>query len=160
MKRHKRSRSRVRNSVAVAAVGALAVGIVSIPAAPAHAADTITAADQAYFSYYGFDRARAKGYTGEGVTIAMIDGKVNTSVPELAGANITVKTPCTINSSPAVETHGTGVASILVSADYGVAPKVSLLAYQGTFGADGDQGSSDCDDPSGVTKDSQPWLLN
>lgn len=160
MKGRKRSRSRVRNSVAVAAVGVLAAGIVSIPTAPAHAADTITAADQAYFSYYGLDRARAKGYTGEGVTIAMIDGKVNTSVPELAGANITVKTPCTINSSPALETHGTGVASILVSADYGVAPKVSLLAYQGTFGADGDQGSSDCDDPSGVTKDSQPWLLN
>ena len=160
MKRHKRSRSRLRNSVAVAAVGVLAAGIVSIPAAPANAADTITAADQAYFSYYGFDRARAKGYTGEGVTIAMIDGKVTTSIPELAGANITVKTPCTINSSSAVETHGTGVASILVSADYGVAPKASLLAYQGTFGADGDQGSSDCDDPSGVTKDSQPWLLN
>ncbi len=160
VKGRKRSRSRVRNSVAVAAVGVLAAGIVSIPTAPAHAADTITAADQAYFSYYGLDRARAKGYTGEGVTIAMIDGKVNTSVPELAGANITVKTPCTINSSPALETHGTGVASILVSADYGVAPKVSLLAYQGTFGADGDQGSSDCDDPSGVTKDSQPWLLN
>ena len=160
MKRHKRSRSRVRNSVAVAAVGVLAAGIVSIPAAPAHAADTITAADQAYFSYYGLDRARAKGYTGEGVTVAMIDGKVTTSIPELAGANITVKTPCTINSSSAVETHGTGVASILVSADYGVAPKASLLAYQGTFGADGDQGSSDCDDPSGVTKDSQPWLLN
>ena len=160
MKRHKRSRSQLRNSVAVAAVGVLAAGIVSIPAAPANAADTITAADQAYFSYYGFDRARAKGYTGEGVTIAMIDGKVTTSIPELAGANITVKTPCTINSSSAVETHGTGVASILVSADYGVAPKASLLAYQGTFGADGDQGSSDCDDPSGVTKDSQPWLLN
>lgn len=97
VKRRKRSRSRVRISVAVAAVGVLAMGIVSIPAAPAHAADTITAADQAYFSYYGLDRARAKGYTGEGVTIAMIDGKVNTSVPELAGANITVKTPCTIN---------------------------------------------------------------
>ena len=160
MKRHKRSRSRVRNSVAVAAVGVLAAGIVSIPAAPAHAADTLTAADQAYFSYYGLARARAKGYTGEGVTVAMIDGKVTTSIPELAGANITVKTPCTINSSSAVETHGTGVASILVSADYGVAPKASLLAYQGTFGADGDQGSSDCDDPSGVTKDSQPWLLN
>ena len=88
MKRRKRSRSRVRNSVAVAAVGALAAGIVSIPAAPAHAADTITAADQAYFSYYGLDRARAKGYTGEGVTIAMIDGKVNTSVPELAGEGL------------------------------------------------------------------------
>ena len=87
--RRKHSRSRARNSVAVAAVGALAAGIVSIPATPAHAADTITAADQAYFGYYGFDRARAKGYTGKGVTIAMIDGKVDTSVPELAGANIT-----------------------------------------------------------------------
>ena len=65
MKRRKRSRSRVRNSVAVAAVGALAAGIVSIPAAPAHAADTITAADQEYFSYYGLDRAR-EGLHGRG----------------------------------------------------------------------------------------------
>ena len=94
----KKRRARARNCVAVAAVGALAAGIVSIPAAPANAADTITAADQAYFAYYGLDRARAKGYTGEGVTIAMIDGKVDTSVSELAGADITVKIPCTINS--------------------------------------------------------------
>ncbi len=161
MVRAKRNRrTRVRNSVAVAAVGALAAGIVSIPAAPAHAADTITAADQAYFSYYGFDRARAKGYTGEGVTIAMIDGKVNTSVPELAGANITVKTPCTINSSPAVETHGTGVASILVSADYGVAPKVSLLAYQMNLGADGDTPGQDCLDSGSALRSEGVWLLN
>ena len=161
MVRAKRNRRlRVSHSVAVAAVGALAAGIVSIPAAPAHAADTITAADQAYFSYYGFDRARAKGYTGEGVTIAMIDGKVNTSVPELAGANITVKTPCTINSSPAVETHGTGVASILVSADYGVAPKVSLLAYQMNLGADGDTPGQDCLDSGSALRSEGVWLLN
>ena len=161
MVRGKRNRrTRVRNSVAVAAVGALAAGIVSIPAAPAHAADTITAADQAYFSYYGIDRARAKGYTGEGVTVAMIDGKVNTSVPELAGANITVKTPCTINSSPAVETHGTGVASILVSADYGVAPKVSLLAYQMNLGADGDTPGQDCLDSGSALRSEGVWLLN
>lgn len=153
-------RERVRNSVAVAAVGALAAGIVSIPASPAYAADTITAADQAYFSYYGLDRARAKAYTGEGVTIAMIDGKVNTSVPELAGANITVKTPCTINSSPAVETHGTGVASILVSADYGVAPKVSLLAYQMNLGADGDTPGQDCLDSGSALRSEGVWLLN
>ena len=161
MKRRKCSQARARrNAAAVAAVGALAVGIVSIPATPAHAADTITAADQSYFSYYGLDRARAKGYTGKGVTIAMIDGKVDTSVPELAGANITVKIPCTITTLPSVESHGTGVASILVSADYGVAPKVSLLAYQGSFGGNGDRGASDCDQPGGVDKDSQPWLLN
>ena len=132
----------------------------SIPAAPAHAADTITAADQAYFSYYGLDRARAKGYTGEGVTIAMIDGKVNTSVPELAGANITVKTPCTINSSPAVETHGTGVASILVSSAYGIAPDSTLLAYQMNLGADGDTPGQDCLDSGSALRSEGVWLLN
>lgn len=137
-------RVRVRNSVAVAAVGALAAGIVSIPAAPAHAADTITAADQAYFSYYGFDRARAKGYTGEGVTIAMIDGPVDISVPELKGAKITAKETCTITSSNGSRKHGTGVASILVSDVYGIAPASSLLTYKIAFGNQGDQASEDC----------------
>ena len=137
-------RVRVRNGVAVAAVGALAAGIVSIPTAPAHAADTITAADQAYFSYYGLDRARAKGYTGEGVTIAMIDGPVDTSVPELKGAKITAKETCTITSSNGSWTHGTGVASILVSDVYGVAPGSSLLTYKIAFGNQDDQRSEDC----------------
>ena len=140
--RHRRVR--VRNSVAVAVVGALAAGIVSIPAAPANAADTITAADQAYFSYYGLDRARAKGYTGEGVTIAMIDGPVDTSVPELKGAKITAKETCTITSSNGSWTHGTGVASILVSDVYGVAPGSSLLTYKIAFGNQNDQRSEDC----------------
>ena len=160
MKRHKRSRSRMRNSVAVAAVGALAAGIVSIPAAPAHAADTITAADQSYFSYYGLDRARAKGYTGKGVTIAMIDGKVDTSVPELAGADITVKIPCTINSTPVVENHGTGVASILVSSAYGIAPNATLLAYQMNLGANGDTPGQDCLDSGNAMRSEGVWLFN
>ena len=160
MKRRKRSRSRVRNSVAAAAVGALAAGIVSIPAAPAHAADTITAADQSYFSYYGLDRARAKGYTGKGVTIAMIDGKVDTSVPELAGADITVKIPCTINSTPVVENHGTGVASILVSSAYGIAPNATLLAYQMNLGANGDTPGQDCLDSGNAMRSEGVWLFN
>ena len=160
MKRRKRSRSRVRNSVAAAAVGALAAGIVSIPASPAHAADTITAADQSYFSYYGLDRARAKGYTGKGVTIAMIDGKVDTSVPELAGADITVKIPCTINSTPVVENHGTGVASILVSSAYGIAPNATLLAYQMNLGANGDTPGQDCLDSGNAMRSEGVWLFN
>lgn len=160
MKRHKRSRSRARNCVAVAAVGALAAGIVSIPAAPAHATDTITAADQPYFAYYGLDRARAKGYTGEGVTIAMIDGKVDTSVPELAGADITVKIPCTINSTPVVENHGTGVASILVSSAYGIAPNATLLAYQMNLGANGDTPGQDCLDSGNAMRSEGVWLFN
>ena len=162
MVRAKRNRrTRVRDSVAVAAVGALAAGIVSIPAAPAHAADTITAADQAYFSYYGFDRARAKGYTGEGVTIAMIDGPVDTSVPELKGAKITAKETCTITSSNGSRKHGTGVASILVSDVYGVAPGSSLLSYTIAFGNQDDQASSDCFGGDGYVGKTEPvWVLN
>lgn len=161
MVRAKRNRrARVRNSVAAATVGALAAGIVSIPAAPAHAADTITAADQSYFSYYGLDRARAKGYTGKGVTIAMIDGKVDTSVPELAGADITVKIPCTINSTPVVENHGTGVASILVSSAYGIAPNATLLAYQMNLGANGDTPGQDCLDSGNAMRSEGVWLFN
>lgn len=152
---------RVRNSVAVAAVGALAAGIVSIPAAPAHAADAITAADQAYFSYYGLDRARAKGYTGEGVTIAMIDGPVDTSVPELKGTKITAKETCTITSSNGSRKHGTGVASILVSDVYGVAPGSSLLTYTIAFGNQGDQASEDCFGGDGYVGKTEPvWVLN
>lgn len=162
MVRAKRNRrTRVRISVAVAAVGALAAGIVSIPAAPAHAADTITAADQAYFSYYGFDRARAKGYTGEGVTIAMIDGPVDTSVPELTGAKITAKETCTITSSNGSRKHGTGAASILVSDVYGVAPGSSLLTYTIAFGNQGDQASEDCFGGDGYVGKTEPvWVLN
>ena len=156
----KKRRVRARNCVAVAAVGALAVGMVSIPAAPANAADTITAADQPYFAYYGLDRARAKGYTGEGVTIAMIDGKVDTSVPELAGADITVKIPCTINSTPVVENHGTGVASVLVSSAYGIAPNATLLAYQVNLGANGGTPGQDCLDSGNAVRSEGVWLFN
>ena len=156
----KKRRVRARNCVAVAAVGALAAGMVSIPAAPANAADTITAADQPYFAYYGLDRARAKGYTGEGVTIAMIDGKVDTSVPELAGADITVKIPCTINSTPVVENHGTGVASVLVSSAYGIAPNATLLAYQMNLGANGGTPGQDCLDSGNAVRSEGVWLFN
>lgn len=149
---------RARNAAAVAAVGALAVGIVSIPVGPAHAADTITAADQSYFSYYGLDRARAKGYTGKGVTIAMIDGRVDTSVPELAGANISVTIPCTITATSSTENHGTGVASILVAPGYGVAPDVTLLAYQTSLGKD--VSGNDCTNNRGNVRTRYSWLFN
>lgn len=101
------------------------------PLTPARADDRpITAADQAYYSYYHLDSARAKGYTGAGVTIAIIDGPVDTSVPELAGANITDKSPCSLTSSSAHRSHGTTVASLLVSDAYGTVPDATLLAYQ------------------------------
>ena len=106
---------------------ALSVGAVAVAPSSARADDTITTQD--YVSYYKLDQARAKGYTGQGVTIAMIDGTVDTSAPELAGAKITVKTPCPYKETDASRTHATAIASILVSKNYGVAPDATLIAY-------------------------------
>lgn len=106
----------------------LAVGALTLAPAPAHAADPITT--QEYFSYYHLDSARQKGYTGKGVTIALIDGPVDTSAPELAGANITDKSRCTIEAAPSDKLHGTTMATLLVSPYTGVAPDATLYSYQ------------------------------
>ena len=106
----------------------LAVSALTVAPTPAHAADPITT--QEYFSYYHLDAARQKGYTGKGVTIALIDGPVDTSAPELAGANITDKSRCTIEDSPAGVRHGTDMATFLVSPYTGVAPDATLYSYQ------------------------------
>ena len=113
---------------AAASVLALAVGALVLVPASARADDVITT--QEYFSYYHLDTARAKGYTGKGVTIALIDGPVETSAPELKGANITDKSRCTIEPSASNKTHATSLASFLVSRDYGVAPDATLHTYQ------------------------------
>ena len=140
----RRARVSAKNYAVAAVPGTRAGGAVSIPAAPAHAADPITAADQAYFAYYGLDQARAKGYTGKGVTVAIIDGEVDTSAAELKGADISLRSTCSITSSSGSKTHGTTVASILVSDSYGVSPGSSLLAYQIPFSNQGDQATDDC----------------
>ena len=106
----------------------LAVGALTVAPTPAHAADPITT--QEYFSYYHLDSARQKGYTGKGVTIALIDGPVDTNAPELAGANITDKSHCTIEDSPRGIRHATTMATLLVSPYTGVAPDATLYSYQ------------------------------
>ena len=107
---------------------ALAVGALTVAPAPAHAADPITT--QEYFSYYHLDKAREKGYTGKGVTIALFDGPVDTSAPELAGANIVDKSRCTVNDNPDGVRHATDMATLLVSPYTGVAPDATLYTYQ------------------------------
>lgn len=148
----------MRVPLAVASASAFALGLVAVPVAPAHAADTITAADQPYFAYYHLDQARAKGYTGQGVTIAMIDGPVDVTAPELRDAHITDKSPCTVDASIESKNHGTAVASVLVANEYGVAPKVSLLSYVNV-----DKTSavgSDCITPEGLDLTSNASLIN
>lgn len=149
---------RTRIAFSVACAAALALGSLALPASPARAADTITAADQPYFAYYHLDQARAKGYTGKGVTIAIIDGNVDTSAAELSDATITDKTPCTIESTHSATGHGTGTASILVARDYGVTPDATLLAYQADAG--GATPGSDCTGIGGVNLVGYPSLIN
>ena len=151
---------RLRLAGACAMTLALAAGAIALPAAPAHAADPITAADQSYFAYYHLDQARAKGYTGKGVTIALIDGEVDTSAPELAGATIIDKTPCTVTSGANSKSHGTAMASLLVSKEYGVAPEATLLAYRTSFPKDGDKAESDCRGHHGNSLYEPEWLIN
>ena len=117
----------------------LAAGALTLAPAPARAEDVITT--QEYFSYYHLDQARAKGYTGKGVTIALIDGTVDTSAPELKGANIIDKSTCVPNSSPEAKGHATLMASLLVAPNYGVAPDATLLTYSSSSTTDSSDGN-------------------
>ena len=139
---------------------ALTVGTAELPAGPARAADTITAADQPYVSYYRLDELHAAGLTGEGVTIALIDGEVDTKAPELSSATITDKTPCTVTSSPFARTHGTAVASIISADGYGIAPSATILSYRSSLSGQGDVSGDDCRGDFGVRKDSYASLAN
>ena len=107
---------------------ALAVGALTLAPAPAQADDA--APTQEYFSYYHLDSARAKGYTGKGVTIALIGSPVDTSNAALQGAKVTDKSRCTVEASPEGIRHGTDMAIILVSSKNGVAPDATLNTYQ------------------------------
>ena len=140
----------------LASASVLAVGALALVPAPARADDAITT--QEYFSYYHLDTARAKGYTGKGVTIALFDGPVDTSAPELKGANITDKSRCTIEAAPSSKTHGTAMASLLVSRDYGVAPDATLLTYQSATVNDASLGS--CENVGGKRYNSIAHLIN
>ena len=129
----------------VASALVLAAGALALVPAPAHADGAVPS--QEYFSYYHFDTARAKGYTGKGVTIAVIDGPVDTSNPALKGANITDKSRCTIQASPEGIRHGTDMAIILVSPISGVAPDATLYTYQAS--TDGTISNGSCDSKRG-----------
>mgnify|MGYP000917873858 CR=1 FL=1 len=149
-----------RAARAAACTAALSVATAALPAGPAHAADTITAADQPYYAYYHLDQARAKGYTGQGVTIALLDGEVDTTAPELTGATITDKTPCTVTTSLASKRHATAVASILSAPQYGVAPQATLLAYRSPVTDDKNAYGDDCHSRNGIAEGHQAALIN
>ena len=129
----------------IASALALAAGALALAPAPAHADGAVPS--QEYFSYYPLNTVHQKGITGKGVTIAVIDGPVDTSNPALKGANITDKSRCTIQDSPEGIRHGTDMAIILVSPISGVAPDATLYTYQAS--TDGTISNGSCDSKGG-----------
>ena len=101
-------------------------------APPARAEDTITT--QPYVDLLNLGALKELGISGKGITIALIDGPVDTSAPELQGADITTVTPCPYTPTPDSISHGTAMASLLVSPDYGIAPGAKILHYAIPFG--------------------------
>jgi len=109
---------------------------------PAFAAPITT---QPYLDTVGITQLRAQGLDGTGVKIALIDGPVDTSVPELQGVTVVKKAFCDVDYVPASIAHATEIASILASPSYGWAPKATILNYTVPV---------DSDIPAGETGDS------
>ena len=113
------------------------------PAAPATAVDRkVRVSDEEYYSRYDLDALRAQGYTGEGVIIAVIDGHIDTSIPELQGADIVDKSTCDVPVDAENDVHATYIAQLLVAPDFGIAPKATIYNY--TTILDPQKSSDDC----------------
>ncbi|MFB9954855.1 S8 family peptidase [Cellulomonas denverensis] len=105
-----------------------------------------------WFEAMGVPEVHTQGATGAGVTIAVIDGGINTAVPTLEGADIRVHEPsfCAPQDTPGEylpaeypeydddSAHGTNVVSMLVGngrgyhgevGTSGIAPDASILFY-------------------------------
>ena len=118
---------------------ALAVAVALAGAPGAVAVDEITT--QEYVGPLGVDKEAAAGYTGEGVNIAVIEGPADTTMPELAGADITVKPMCDYTATPDSRSHATGMVSILAARGYGVARGARITNYSIPSSDDTDKSS-------------------
>ena len=109
-----------------------------------------------YFDVLKIQAAHDAGFTGKGVTIAVIDGRLNPDVPTLQGADVrpqptncfeTNGDPIPATSTDTSAVHGTNIVSYLVGsgAGYGgqpgvkgIAPDATVLFY--SMGRPGDNG--------------------
>ncbi|MFD5599114.1 S8 family serine peptidase [Leucobacter sp. NPDC058333] len=114
-----------------------------------------------YTEWLNYDGLAANGATGEGVKIAVIDRAVDTTVPELEGANVEVKGSVCADpdtkkakevesSDPSLSSHGTNSVAMIVGngeaedgkpGARGIAPRAEVWFY-GV--GDIDDAGSDC----------------
>ena len=76
------------------------------------------------------------------MTIAVIDGRIDTSIPELQGADIVDKSPCAAPADAEHDEHATYIAQLLVAPDFGIAPKATIYNYVSIL--DPQKSSDDC----------------
>jgi type VII secretion-associated serine protease mycosin len=151
---------RLGAALAVALTVVLGGASVVGDAAPAHA-DQVRDLEY-WLTDYGFTQAWATT-KGAGVTVAVIDTGVSTSVPELAGAVVGGTDVSGLGASNGQtpvgdgSEHGTLVASLMAgrgSAEgtgvIGVAPEASILAVSVAFGSSGAKLSNDDQIAAGI----------
>ena len=134
--------TRARTSaLGLARAGAAVVlaAALALAGSPAGAVDEITTQD--YVAALGVANEAAAGYTGEGVSIAVIEGPADTTVPELAGADITVTPMCDYTATPDSRSHATGIVSVLAARGYGVARGAHITNYSTPSSDDTDKSS-------------------
>jgi subtilisin family serine protease len=113
------------------ALGVLACALLPGTASAARATQVTWAGSQIHLY-----NALHAGYDGRGVTIAVLDGWVDTSHPDFGGrahpgADCTSGTcTTTMGKDSCGQQHGTHVAGTIASSSYGVAPKARLLTVR------------------------------
>ena len=132
--------TRARTNAPRAGAAVVLATALALAGSPAVAVDEITTQD--YVGPLGVANEAAAGYTGEGVSIAVIEGPADTTVPELAGADITVTPMCDYTATPDSRSHATGIVSVLAARGYGVARGAHITNYSAP--ADEDTNKSDC----------------
>lgn len=135
-----------RLSAALVATLTLAVGSVGAASATA---DDPSQGGLWYYTVPAIDQIQASGTTGAGVTIAVIDGPIDTTAPDLAGSGVEVHEPSFCDASgdgapePATSTgqdaaHATQLATLLAGTGagaaghpgvHGVAPDATVRVY-------------------------------
>ncbi len=159
---------------ALAAVGAtaLALGVLAAAGAPAVADTDPATVDEGLWYYTRTGVAEAhQQTTGQGVTIAVLDGPLNPGVPDLVGANVQVSGTCRDDAGAVAAPtstgedalHGTQVTSVLAGTGAGtggqagvrgVAPGATVLhvsVFPPGWDPDG-FGEAECALPDGAAR--------